>query len=811
MNPNVRKVLLDAPSLMINGLVRYGKLAQCIALRPVAEGYKGNACTVRRSTDNTSQDVGFLGTELDNFSLMNFVGSENLLLRSEEMDNASWLKLDTTITANAAIAPDGTLTADFITEGSALTAVTYQYLTLEAKKTYTASVYLKRGNHDWVRFAIAETSTNNQALVWVNLTTGALGNSEIRGAGVTNLGSTITNVGNGWYRVTLTATLTNPSATYIVASAAANGSLTNISNATRYQWGAQVHQGSIVQDYSRTIASPRLGSQNMLLRSEEFDNASWSKTDTTVTANAIASPDGLTTADLLTEGSAGTATADTTFTASASGVAHTASVYMKAGTSTGWVRLSVYETANSLNIINLWVNMATGALGSTSVGGTGVSGGGTTTTLLNGWYRISLSFTIAATSLTMMTRSAASDSSTTRVSGADRYQWGAQVNQGSVAAAYQKTTTIATEWGANQNLVTYSEGTVSQCSVASNVTNAATSITGYAASVQFGDNSILRQMFKSATIKSGATYTLSMFVQMDDNTAPVITNSSNSGDFSLLIAGSGAAIGSIAVTAMGGNIYRVSCVATTSSSNTNHGLVKYTTQSTKGFRVTGIQVNEGSVIQSYIRTLDKAIDVGNGYLTKIYDQSGNARDMSQATAANQPRIVFHGTGEKINGKAAFTTDGISQQLTSTAFDLKQPFTRCGALQFTTIPSVVKGIFSDVATNGAILRVTTAGLLRMTTGTNVDLYLKTGIAAGDKAVTVEVYNSTATMGSYNRTVVATPVASKLPDIPITQTSIGKDTGGYANVVVGEMIIFPQALSHSDRLTWEATAKQYWSTP
>jgi len=741
---------------------------------------------------------------------MNFVGSENLLLRSEEFDSGSWLKLDTTITANAAIAPDGTLTADLLTEGTALTAVTYQYLTLEAKKTYTASVYLKRGNHDWVRFAIAEKSTGNLAIVWVNLTTGALGNSEIRGAGVTNLGSTITNVGNGWYRVTLTATLTNPSATYIVSSAVANGSLTNISNATRYQWGAQVHQGSTVQDYSRTVASPQQGSQNMLLRSEEFDNASWSKTDTTVTANAIASPDGLTTADLLTEGSAGTATADTTFTASASGVAHTASVYMKAGTSTGWVRLSVYETANSLNIINLWVNMATGALGSTSVGGTGVSGGGTTTTLLNGWYRISLSFTIAATSLTMMTRSAASDSSTTRVSGADRYQWGAQVNQGSVAAAYQKTVATTTEWGANQNLVTYSEGTVSQCSAASNVTNAGTSITGYAASVQFGDNSLVRLFYKSYIPKSGATYTISVIVQMDDNSPPVVGLSNSSGDF-CLVSSARVTTGTPVVTSLGGNVYRVSSSFVTPHTLSDWGVVKYTTQSSKGFRITGIQVNEGSVVQNYIRTLDKAIDVGNGYLTKIYDQSGNARDMSQATAANQPRIVFHGTGETINGKAAFTTDGAAQQLTSTAFDLKQPFTRCGALQFTTIPSVAKGIFSDAATNGAILRVTATGLLRMTTGITVDLYLKTGIAAGDKAVTVEVYNSTATMGSYNGVVVATPVSSKLPDYPISQTVIGRDYNGYSNVVVGEMIIFPQALSHSDRRTWEATAKQYWSTP
>ena len=39
-----------------------------------------------------------------------------------------------------------------------------------------------------------------------------------------------------------------------------------------------------------------------------------------------------------------------------------------------------------------------------------------------------------------------------------------------------------------------------------------------------------------------------------------------------------------------------------------------------------------------------------------------------------------------------------------------------------------------------------------------------------------------------------------DIPITQTRIGQDVGGYANVVVGKMIIFSQALSHSDRRTW-----------
>lgn len=807
MNPNVRKVLLDAPSLMVNGRVRYGQLAQCIALRPVAEGYNGTACTVRRSTDNTSQDVGFLGTELDNFSLMNFVGSENLLLRSEEFDSGSWLKIDTTITANAAIAPDGTLTADFLTEGTALTAVTYQYLTLEAKKTYTTSIYLRRGNHDWVRFAIAETSTGNQAIVWVNLATGVLGNSEIRGAGVTNLGSTITNVGNGWYRVTLTAKLTNPSATYTVSSAAANGSLTDLSNATRYQWGAQVHQGAIVQDYSRTVASLRQGSQNLLLRSEEMDNASWVKTDTTVTANAVVSPDGLTTADLVTEGVAGTGFMYQALSLVAQ-KAYTASIYLKYGNH-DWVRILFYASSISSSA-RVWVNLTTGALGNSDIEGTGVTNLGTTITNVGGgWYRVTISAMSTNPNLVIYLTSATANGGSTRVNNGTRYQWGAQVNQGSVAAAYQKTTTTTTEWGANQNLVTYSEGAVSTLDSSLVVTNAGTTITGYANSIQFGDNTVTRLAYKLYTYKIGATYTISVIVQMDDNSAPVVGLNNSSGDFCLVCA-SRVTTSTPVVTSLGGNVYRVSSSLVTTNTPPSWGVVKYTTQSTKGFRVTGMQLNEGSVVQNYIRTLDKAIDVGNGYLTKIYDQSGNARDMSQATAANQPRIVFHGTGEKINGKAAFTTDGASQQLLSTPFNLKQPFTRCGALQFTTIPSNVKGIFSDAAANGAILQVTAAGLLRMTTS-NTDLHLKTGIAAGDKAVTVEIYNSTATMGSYNGVVVATPVSSKLPDYPISQTRIGQDYNGYSNVVVGEMIIFPQALSHSDRQTWEATAKQYWSTP
>lgn len=801
MNPNMRKVLLDAPSLMVNGRVRYGQLAQCIALRPVAEGYNGNACTVRRSTDNTSQDVGFLGTELDSFSLMNFVGSENLILRSEEMDNAVWVKSGLTVTANAAIAPDGTLTADLLSNVS--TESIFQYITLSsvAGSVHTYSIYMKPASSDWIRFIVYEVgNTTNRLTLWFNPSTGTLGTVSAGGTATLVTGNVVAST-NGFYRIYLTGSFVSSLLYFQTNAVSANGSSGVANNSARYQWGAQVNQGTL-QDYSRTVASPRVGSQNMLLRSEEMDNASWLKTDTTITANAIVSPDGLTTADLLTEGVAGQILQTVTVVPQK---AYTASMYFKYGNH-DWIKIQFYE-ANSSNQARVWVNLTTGALGTSDATGTGVVNLGTTITNIgNGWYRVTISATFTNTNASLYILSATSNSNSTRVNNGTRYQWGAQVNQGSVAAAYQKTVANTTEWGANQNLVTYSEGVLSQYPTNGNVADAGTTIIGYAAAIQFGDNSLIRHAYKTYIPKSGATHIISVIVQMDDNSVPVVTTSNSSGDF-CLVGSTGVATGTPIITSLGGNIYRVSAT-TVATGAAGWGVVKYATQSSKGFRITGIKVNEGSVAQNYIRTLDKSIDVGNGYLTKIYDQSGNARDMSQATAANQPRIVFHGTSEKINGKAAFTTDGASQQLLSTAYALPQPYTRCGAFQIVTIPSGTKDIFSDVLNIFPILAIASSGgLCKMTGQSGFAITLKTGVVVNDKFITTETYNGASSIGSYNGVATVGNAGTN----SIGQPRIGFGGDGYVNAYIGEMIIFPQALSHSDRRTWEATAKQYWSTP
>lgn len=76
----------------------------------------------------------------------------NLLLRSEEFDNASWAKTNTTITPNDAIAPNGTQTAERLNATTASTARTYQDVTVTAGVSYTASIYAKAGTSTGITF-----------------------------------------------------------------------------------------------------------------------------------------------------------------------------------------------------------------------------------------------------------------------------------------------------------------------------------------------------------------------------------------------------------------------------------------------------------------------------------------------------------------------------------------------------------------------------------------------------------------------------------------------------------------------------------
>ena len=182
------------------------------------------------------------------------------------------------------------------------------------------------------------------------------------------------------------------------------------------------------------------------------------------------------------------------------------------------------------------------------------------------------------------------------------------------------------DWAKGSNLYLSSEPTANE-SAAGDISYGSYSwgLNGFSNATIFGDNSVLRYRYGGSTT-IGVEYTLSAFVIMDDNSEPDVTNLSSSGDFSLVVSGS-VGVGVISKTNISGNIWRVSKVKTAVASTTSNGIVKYTTQSAKGFKVVGWQIEESSSVGNYILTDGAAaIDVTTiqNPTNKGYDILGNA-------------------------------------------------------------------------------------------------------------------------------------------------------------------------------------------
>lgn len=139
------------------------------------------------------------------------------------------------------------------------------------------------------------------------------------------------------------------------------------------------------------------------------------------------------------------------------------------------------------------------------------------------------------------------------------------------------------------NLLTHAEGNVAS-QAGSMVTDAAVSIIGYAASIQFGDNSVNRWAYRSVALAAAAPMILTVVVQMDDNSVPVVSTNTSTGDFLLTMFGN-VLLTPSTVTSLGGNRYLVTAQVTTGASG-NIGVVKYAGQSAKGFRVTAMKLNK---------------------------------------------------------------------------------------------------------------------------------------------------------------------------------------------------------------------------
>lgn len=173
----------------------------------------------------------------------------NLLLRSEEFDNAYWSVNNSSVTANTAVSPDGLTTADLLTETSANGHHNvYRNVTVTNGTVYTLSCYAKPAGRNWL--SLYEDSAINYA--WFNLSTGVVGS--VSGTGVT---ATIQALGDGWYRCALTYTQVGTIGRIRIALTNANGVFSYQGDGTSgiYIWGAQLEVGSFSTSYIPTSSA----------------------------------------------------------------------------------------------------------------------------------------------------------------------------------------------------------------------------------------------------------------------------------------------------------------------------------------------------------------------------------------------------------------------------------------------------------------------------------------------------------------------------------------------------------------------------
>jgi hypothetical protein len=130
----------------------------------------------------------------------------NLLTYSAQFDDASWGKSRITVTSNTIVAPDGTLTGDKLVEDTTtgLHQTNQTSISFTSGTSYTLSGYYKAAERTRILLQLGNSGTpfptaaNFRAFF-------DLSNGTLVSAGSSVTQTSIVNVGNGWYRCSITA------------------------------------------------------------------------------------------------------------------------------------------------------------------------------------------------------------------------------------------------------------------------------------------------------------------------------------------------------------------------------------------------------------------------------------------------------------------------------------------------------------------------------------------------------------------------------------------------------------------------------
>lgn len=191
----------------------------------------------------------------------------NMLLRSDEFDNATWQKNKSSASANSIAAPfdGGTVTGDTLVEDNTSGAhYFFQTVTVPSSTTlsYAFSVCVFAGSRNFVALEMGVT-TGNTVNQYFNLATGAVGTTGSSGSSWSNRRAFIRDMGGGWYMCTLVAAKvdagTSVNCVIYAASADGTASYLGTSSSAIYLWRATLAQSSVPTRLVQTTTAASSG------------------------------------------------------------------------------------------------------------------------------------------------------------------------------------------------------------------------------------------------------------------------------------------------------------------------------------------------------------------------------------------------------------------------------------------------------------------------------------------------------------------------------------------------------------------------
>lgn len=229
--------------------------------------------------------------------LSNAMGT-NLLTYPQEFDNADWSKIRASVTSNATLAPDGTITADKVVEDSTAssTHAVSRIFDFVAGTKYALSAHVQTAERTQFRLQFPDAAFPGAGNIYANFdasTQSVLAQSS-------GISAAIAPAGDGWCRASIEATAEASASGAWSIFLIASGGVTYTGDGTSglYLWGAQLEAGTLTDydPYATLKAGDMLGLGGALVQ---------------VASNAIADAAGVMTVSilpkLLAEVAAGTA------------------------------------------------------------------------------------------------------------------------------------------------------------------------------------------------------------------------------------------------------------------------------------------------------------------------------------------------------------------------------------------------------------------------------------------------------------------------------------------------------------------------